>query len=446
MPAKTDRREFLKTIGRGATAAAAVEAATVPEAALANPIPVAPDTRGAAWIDRLLAEYRVDLFDDFLPFMDRHVVDERYGGFLCYTDRNGKIVSSDKNSVFEGRGIWLYSYLYNHVERNERYLETARRSAKLLLRTRPRRADEGWPRRLSQRGEALGPPGTRVANELYIAEGLQALSQATAEQEYLDLALELVRNCVLRYDRADYEPTEGRLFLGDAAPLLPGGRPLSHWTLFLRVAGQLHDLQPEGWLSALKERSIDTILERHVNPRFALLNELLRHDLSRPGDPYDQLVSTGNAIGAGWTLLYEARRNGAAPLFDAALEHCRRHIEVAWDPVYGGVYRTLRHVDENRWDLDKVAWVQEEALLALLAIVESRDCAWAREWFDRLYAYVRQKFSSKGRGLPLWLTETDRTATSVTDPNRVEHYHHPRHLLFNLESLQRMRANQRTAR
>lgn len=399
--------------------------------------------RGAAWLDRLRNRYRNDLLEHFLPFMDRHVIDQRFGGFLCFTDAAGRQISREKNSVFEGRGIWLYSYLYRHFGRNPRHLEAARRSAALLLRSRPSDAAAGWPRRLSQNGDPLGPPGTRITNELYIAEGLAELAAAAEEQRHLDLAVELVRSCVDRFDRSDYEPAEGRLFLGDRAPLVPGCRPLSHWSLLLRVAGRLQDLRPMPWQQALADRSLEAI-HAHLHPRFGLLNELLRHDLSRSEPPYDQLVSTGNAIAASWSMLYEARRRGAADLFDAAAGHCRRHIEVAWDDVYGGLYRTLMHVDDNRWALDKVAWVQQEALIGLLAVLEGRRHVWAEEWFDRVDAYNARTFSRTKATRSRWKTGTDRTGALDLSPIRVEHYHYPRALIFNLLAVERMAARKPT--
>ena len=40
--------------------------------------------------------YRRYLFDDFLPFMDKYVIDHEYGGFMCLTDYTGERESDKK--------------------------------------------------------------------------------------------------------------------------------------------------------------------------------------------------------------------------------------------------------------------------------------------------------------------------------------------------------------
>src|SRR5688572_21541290 len=56
----------------------------------------------------LREKYRRDLFDDFLPFMDKYVIDHELGGFMCNADYTGERVNGNKLSWFEGRGSWVY--------------------------------------------------------------------------------------------------------------------------------------------------------------------------------------------------------------------------------------------------------------------------------------------------------------------------------------------------
>src|SRR5215471_8360231 len=90
---------------------AAVPAATPAETqkTITTPLP----------FEKLRTQYRHDLFDDFLPFMDRHVIDHDYGGFMCNTDRDGTNLSQGKTAWYEGRGIWVYSFLYNHFAKEK---------------------------------------------------------------------------------------------------------------------------------------------------------------------------------------------------------------------------------------------------------------------------------------------------------------------------------------
>ena len=57
-------------------------------------------------LEQLRDQYRKDLFDDFLPFMDKYIIDHELGGFMCHTDRDGSHLSTKKNSW----DIWDYYY------------------------------------------------------------------------------------------------------------------------------------------------------------------------------------------------------------------------------------------------------------------------------------------------------------------------------------------------
>jgi hypothetical protein len=121
-----ERREFIKTsLGGsafGLSNSAAREKGKVP--------PRSEDAGKLAGLslEELRDLYRHYLFEDFLPFMDKYVIDHQYGGFMCNTDRDGTNLTGNKDAWYEGRGIWVYSFLYNNFRRNEKHLEIARKS------------------------------------------------------------------------------------------------------------------------------------------------------------------------------------------------------------------------------------------------------------------------------------------------------------------------------
>jgi hypothetical protein len=77
-------------------------------------------------------------------------------------------------------------------------------------------------------------------------------------------------------------------------------------------------------------------------------------------------------------------------------------------------------------------------LVGLLCVVEHTGADWAKEYFSRLYPYVRAKFPLKQYGFPLWIDYADRTVTFERHATRAENFHHPRHLMRNLAALERM--------
>ena len=385
--------------------------------------------------------YRRDLFQDFLPFMDRYVIDHELGGFMCYTDYTGQHENDNKSSWFEGRGSWVYAFLYNNIARDKKYLDVARKSTDFVLRSKPTSPDSLWSKELTRYGKPITGPDIEVYGDLFIAEGLAELSKATGEKALWDEAKTLVLKCVRIYDRPDYRPSIGQTYLGRNARVFPGARIQGVWMVLIRVSTQMLEMRADSDLEKVAARCVDAILERHFNPVLQLNNELLEHDFSRPANEYAQLVYTGHCIETLWMVLLEAKRLKSKPMFEKVAERFRRHVEVAWDRVYSGVFRNLMNVDENLWTLDKVLWAQEEVLIGSLLIYEVTGAEWAREMFERTHDYVRRTFPLKKHGSPVWMYAGNRKVEFEefkTRPKRIEHYHHPRHLMLNILSIERM--------
>ncbi len=388
-------------------------------------------------LEALKERYRSDLFDDFLPFMDKYIIDREYGGFMCDADRDGTLLDTDKNVWFEGRGIWVYSFLYNHLAKDQKYLDVARRSVDFILKNKPT-GDALWPRSFTREGRPKSKPPADVYGDLFVAEGLAEFSKAAGEPQYWDMAKAIVLKCTRIYDRDDYNPMIGRTYLGPDARPFPGARIQGVWMVLIRIATQMLRMRNDADLEALADRCVDAIVYRHYNPEFRLNNELLNHDLSRPTNEYAQLVYTGHSIETLWMLMDETLRRKDRKLFETAAERFRRHVEVAWDDVYGGVFRNLQNVEKNIWTLDKVLWAQEEVLIGSMMVLEHLGSRWAKEWFSRMFSYVQDKFPLKQYGFPLWLLYTDRKVTFVRHAKRIGNYHHPRHLMLNLLAIQRI--------
>jgi N-acylglucosamine 2-epimerase len=386
---------------------------------------------------QLRLQYEHDLYEDFLPFMEKYVIDHENGGFMCTTDRDGTRISTDKSQWYEGRGIWVYSYLYNHLKKDPKFLEVARKSVEFMLNHKPS-GDDLWPSAFSREGKAIGAPDTRMYGDLFVAHGLAEYGTATGENAYFNLAKETMLKCLRFYDRPDFWPEAAQSYLGKEAPLVPGARVQGVWFVLLNLATAMLECHSDPDVLAVADRCLDAIMNRHWNPDFELNNEILNHDLTRRQDDIAQFVYTGHAVETLWMVMAEAVRRKDSALFELAAKRFKRHVEVAWDPVYGGVFRSLNHVDKNIWLVDKVLWAQEEALIGSLLAFEQTRWKWAKDWFIKMYNYVHEKWPLSKHGHALWDNGTDRKVTYVEHYNRVENYHHPRHLMLNLLALDRL--------
>jgi mannose/cellobiose epimerase-like protein (N-acyl-D-glucosamine 2-epimerase family) len=161
----------------------------------------------------------------------------------------------------------------------------------------------------------------------------------------------------------------------------------------------------------------------------------VNHDLSRnPG--YAGFAYTGHAIETFWMLMREAVRRKDRALWNITVERFRRHVEVAWDDVYGGAFRALYDVDRNLWATDKVSWLQEEILIGAMIMIGHAGDLWAGEQFGRTWEYVLDNFALKRHGFPLWNYHTNRKAEFERHAGTIEMFHHPRHLMENIITLE----------
>ena len=82
--------------------------------------------------------YKNTLLNDVLPFWENHSVDWEQGGYFTCLDRNGKVFDTDKFIWLQNRQVWLFSMLYNQLEKRADWLKIAANGANFLARKRER--------------------------------------------------------------------------------------------------------------------------------------------------------------------------------------------------------------------------------------------------------------------------------------------------------------------
>jgi len=385
---------------------------------------------GGLPLAKLRDRYRME-FDEFLDFFDKHVVDREYGGFTCSVNHDGRPINTDKTAWFEGRGIWCYSFMYNHnLAREEKYLDCAKRSVDFIMKHRPAGNDD-WPAAYSRDGAVIDKKGSLPGN-CYIAEGLAEFARATGDKKYEDIARETLFRALSRYDDPAFQ---------DSASPYPGARNQWYWMLFMWFGTNWLKNKPDAELEAVVDRCLTALLDHHLNPDFNLWNLVINHDLSRPAgenSAHARLAGCGHATEATWMIMYEAVRRRDKPLFDRAAAAFKRHVDVSWDDVYGGVFNDLEDVDENRWGLAKIFWAQAFVLIGSLQAIEHTGAPWAKDMFTKQFDYVEAKCRLERWGFPLVIDSADRRVSALPRAARKDIYHHPRYLMLCLEALERL--------
>ena len=438
------RKEFLGTIVPGAIAlkSAGIEKRPAPKQCGQ----ALPGLLAGRTLSDLRQKLHHELFDEFLPFWDKYGIDHENGGFMCGIDHDGTRVHSDKFHWFQGRGVWLYSFLFNHFGRNPRYLEIARKTKDFMLAHFPQ-SDGGWAELVSRDGKVITPFRGDPFGMYFAAEGLYEYAHATGDLASRDIGVKLQKKLFAIMNRPDYRD------LGIGAP---GCRPQGLWMANMQLSTQFLNRWQDPEISRIADQCVDAIIYRHWNPDLRLNNEIIHFDFSRvEGEEMRSLI--GHAIECLWMVMDEAVRRNDQPLFTLAAERIRRHFEVGWDPVFGGLLQCV-NVDQGcyEWPPEKPAgttmefrfrgeyqyvksmWSMDEVLLSMMKVLEHIGTDWAPLYFTRTQQLVDEKYSLKPHGYPLWLTFADRRFTFQPHTMRKENYHKPRQLVFNILALDRM--------
>ena len=66
-------------------------------------------------IERHADRYRSELFDNVVPFWEKHSIDAECGGYFTCLDRKGNVFDTDKFVWLQARQVWMFSRLYNDI-------------------------------------------------------------------------------------------------------------------------------------------------------------------------------------------------------------------------------------------------------------------------------------------------------------------------------------------
>ncbi len=154
---KMGRRAFVETasLGIGTLTADAGESGLDSDNAFRAARPMTRPVKLAGLsLPELKLRYRNELFGVLIPFWDKHGIDHQHGGFMCALDHDGTRVSTDKFLWFQGRGMWVYTYLYTHFGRDPRHLEVARKTKDFALKYFRDESGE-WAQLVAREGKVL---------------------------------------------------------------------------------------------------------------------------------------------------------------------------------------------------------------------------------------------------------------------------------------------------
>jgi mannose/cellobiose epimerase-like protein (N-acyl-D-glucosamine 2-epimerase family) len=360
---------------------------------------------------------------------------------MCYLYDDGSVQDGRKDIWYQGRGIWVYSFLYNHLDPNPKWLEMARKSRDFMV-THMHRGDGTWIDAVDRMGEPVGAldvsRGGNIYGALFAAVGLIQLAEATGSEEDLALARKSIRRASEMYEDQKYAgisiPVTDRL----------GLRAQGHSFMFIWTIPQLLDLEADPWFESLAVAHLEHIRSHFWNPDFGISNEILFHDYSRIPGLADQMVP-GHSIETQWMAMDAAARFGDENGVELFRNRMRRLIEMTWDHVFGGIGDTDFHVFASQEHPAgpefgiKTMWAQAEVLVGTLKVYADTRDSWALDWYERTWEYIQRTMRTD---YGVWRQAVDRIGKPLERPGispyRKGNFHQPRCLMMNLLDVEKI--------
>ena len=336
--------------------------------------------------------YRSELVNNILPFWLKHSKDELNGGYFTCLDQKGNIYDTDKFVWLQGREVWCFSFMYNHIEQNPAWLNMALHGANFLKNYG--RDDSGnWYFSLTADGKPLVQP-YNIFSDCFATMAFASLDKAMPSDEYKKIALETFNNIIKRKNDSK----------GKYNKSYPGTRSLKNFSLpmiLCNLSLELEHILGKEKVEEFIPTIIHEVMDVFYHPDFGLILENVYEDGTFCDSFEGRLLNPGHAIEAMWFIMDLGKRMNDEHLIYKAKDIMLRTLEHGWDKEYDGIFYFLDvkgyPPQQLEWD-QKLWWVHVEALVALAkgyALTGDENCL---IWFEKVHAYTWSKFKDKEYG------------------------------------------------
>ena len=358
--------------------------------------------------DIITAQYSEELKNNILPFWINKSQDKVFGGYFTCLDRKGNVFDTDKFIWLQGRQVWLFSMLYNNVEKRQEWLDCAIQGAEFLKKY-GHDGNLNWFFSLTREGKPIIEP-YNIFSYTFAAMAFGQLSKATGSGEYADIAKKTF-DIVL----SKRENPKGRW-----SKAHPGTRDLKSFSLpmiLCNLSLEIEHLIDKTFLEQTMEECIREVMEVFRRPELGnIIVENVIADGSLSNTFEGRQVTPGHGIEAMWFIMDLGVRLHRPELIRKAVETTLQLLEFGWDKQYGGIFYFMDckgfPPQQLEWD-QKLWWVHIEALISLIKgyrLTGSKECL---RWFEKVHDYTWSHF--KDPEYPEWWGYLNRQGEVLLD-------------------------------
>ncbi|NLB93629.1 MAG: AGE family epimerase/isomerase [Bacteroidales bacterium] len=357
---------------------------------------------------KLEQQYKNELLNNVLPFWLKNSQDKEYGGYFTCLDRKGNVFDTDKFIWLQGRQVWMFSMLYNNVEKRQEWLDCAIQGAE-FLKNYGHDGNLNWYFSLTREGSPLVEP-YNIFSYTFAAMAFGQLSKAAGNQEYADIARRTFDIILSKVDNPK----------GRWNKVYPGTRKLKNFALPMilsNLALEVEHLLDEEILQKTMDECIHEVMEVFLRPE---LGGVIVENVNTDGslsDTFDgRLINPGHAIEAMWFIMDLGKRLYRQELVEKAVETTLAMIEYGWDKQYGGIFYFMDRLGHPTQQLEwnqKLWWVHIETLISLLKgyrLTKNEECL---HWYEKVHDYTWSHFKDPEH--PEWWGYLNRQGDVLLD-------------------------------
>lgn len=358
--------------------------------------------------NELRALYKSELFNHVVPFWLYKSQDSKHGGYFTCLDRQGNVFDTDKFIWLQGRQVWLFSMLYNKVEKKQEWLDCAIQGAEYLKKY-GHDGKHNWYFSLTREGKPLVEP-YNIFSYTFATMAFGQLSIATGNQEYAEIAKKTFDIILSKRDNPK----------GKWNKAYPGTRNLKSFSLPMILSNltlEIEHLLDKETVERTMVECIHEVMEVFLRPE---LGGIVVENLNMDGtlsDTFDgRLINPGHGIEAMWFIMDLAVRLNQPELIKKAVDTTLTMVEYGWDKKYGGIFYFMDRKgfppQQLEWD-QKLWWVHVETLISLLKgyqLTGSEECL---QWFHKVHEYTWSHFKDPEH--PEWWGYLNRQGEVLLD-------------------------------
>lgn len=342
--------------------------------------------------NELAALYKNELLNNVLPFWLNNSVDREYGGYYTCLTREGKVFDTDKFVWLQGREVWMFSMLYNKLEKKEEWLECAIQGGE-FLKKHGHDGNYNWYFSLTREGVPIVEP-YNIFSYTFACMAFGQLSLATGNQEYAEIAKKTFDIILSRINNPKGKWNKAH----------QGTRNLKSFSLpmiLCNLSLEIEHLLDEHTLKETIENCIHEVMDVFYRPELGIVLENVTID-NQLSDTFEgRVLDPGHAIEAMWFIMDLGVRLNRPGLIEKARDIALKMVKYGWDEKYGGIFYFMDRKgyppQQLEWD-QKLWWVHVETLITLIKAYQLTGCKESLRWFNIIHEYTWTHFKDPENG------------------------------------------------